>query len=105
MAASRRSRGERTPGVRSLSGLAYNGVGATWILTGDFAKNGRTQRGLVTTALLLHGSPRLGGFSSGQLALGRVKTVSLESRRARRGHDGAWDDAKPLGKGNVLGSS
>jgi hypothetical protein len=40
MAASYRSRGERAPGVGSLRGLAYNGAGATWILTSDFAENG-----------------------------------------------------------------
>jgi hypothetical protein len=40
MAASRRSRGEQAPGVGSLWGLAYNGTGATWILTSDFAENG-----------------------------------------------------------------
>jgi hypothetical protein len=40
MAASHRSRGEHAPGVGSLRGLAYNGVGVTWILTSDFAENG-----------------------------------------------------------------
>jgi hypothetical protein len=31
--------------------------------------------------------------------------VLLESHRAHRGHNRAWDDAKQLGNGNVLGSS
>jgi hypothetical protein len=58
---------------------------------------GRHEDGFATATLLLHGSPRLGGFSYGRFTPGSAQEASLCSRGALQGLDGAWEVVRCCG--------
>jgi hypothetical protein len=84
-------------GSDRYGGLAYNGVGATWILTSDFAENGANSKKacdsdasssrFTVVGRLLQCLARIGKGRNG------VAGVSRSSSRAQRSsgqHEAAW---------------